>query len=111
MPLVEHILNGFNGTYFVYGQTGTGKTYTMGVLNQIDSRTQGVIPSALEFIFHFLQSNRQLVSYSVHLSFYQIYLEQIQDLLNPENKNMTIREEQGEVYVHDLVEVPVQNLE
>lgn len=47
----------------------------------------------------------------MHLSFFQIYLEQISDLLNPENKNMTIREEQGEVYIHDLVEVPVADLD
>ena len=32
-PLVINVLNGYNGTYFVYGQTGTGKTYTMGVLS------------------------------------------------------------------------------
>jgi len=36
-PLVDHVLNGYNGTYFVYGQTGTGKTHTMGVLQKIDS--------------------------------------------------------------------------
>ena len=33
LPLVMHVLNGYNGTYFVYGQTGTGKTHSMGVLN------------------------------------------------------------------------------
>ena len=32
LPLVMHVLNGYNGTYFVYGQTGTGKTHSMGVL-------------------------------------------------------------------------------
>ncbi len=47
----------------------------------------------------------------MHLSFYQIYQEQISDLLNPDNKNMTIREEQGEVFIHDLVEVQVHSLE
>lgn len=46
----------------------------------------------------------------MHLSFYQVYQEQISDLLNPENKNMQIREENGEVYIHDLVEVPVIDL-
>jgi hypothetical protein len=48
---------------------------------------------------------------SVHISFYQIYLEQISDLLNPEQRNLKVKEEQGEVYIHDLVEVPVENLE
>jgi hypothetical protein len=46
----------------------------------------------------------------VHLSFYQIYQEQIQDLFNPSNKNLQVREEFGEVFVEDLVEVPVKNL-
>ncbi len=50
-PLIEHVLDGFNGTYFVYGQTGTGKTHTMGVLNQIDEHSSGVIPSSLASIF------------------------------------------------------------
>ena len=36
LPLVLNVLNGYNGTYFVYGQTGTGKTHTMGVLNNIN---------------------------------------------------------------------------
>lgn len=44
LPLVQNVLNGYNGTYFVYGQTGTGKTYTMGVLNDIDSTCKGIIP-------------------------------------------------------------------
>ena len=33
LPLVMHVLNGYNGTYLVYGQTGTGKTHSMGVLS------------------------------------------------------------------------------
>ena len=44
LPLVYNVLNGYNGTYFFYGQTGTGKTYTMGVLNSIDIHSQGIIP-------------------------------------------------------------------
>ena len=51
MPLVSHVLNGYNGTYFVYGQTGTGKTFSMGVLNQIDAQTKGIVPNSLKFIF------------------------------------------------------------
>ena len=51
MPLVMHVLNGYNGTYLVYGQTGTGKTHTMGVLSQLDETSKGVVPQSLEFIF------------------------------------------------------------
>ena len=109
-----HVLNGYNGTYFVYGQTGTGKTHSMGVLSQIDETSKGIIPQSLEFIFSSLeelQKENLLSDWKVHISFFQIYLEQISDLLNPENKNMSIREEQGEVFVGDLVEVPVETLD
>ena len=51
LPLVMHVLNGYNGTYLVYGQTGTGKTHTMGVLSQIDETSKGIVPQSLEFIF------------------------------------------------------------
>eukprot|EP00347_Sterkiella_histriomuscorum_P006853 403351186 len=114
LPLVFHVLNGYHGCYFVYGQTGTGKTHTMGVLNQITPESQGIIPSSLDFIFRFFeeqQKSNQVQEWQVIISFYQIYQEQIQDLFNPVNKNLSVREENGEVFVEDLVEVPVHNLE
>jgi Cdc6-like AAA superfamily ATPase len=49
-----NVLNGYNGTYFVYGQTGTGKTHTMGVLNKIEKGDLGVIPQSVDFILNFL---------------------------------------------------------
>ena len=49
--------------------------------------------------------------WKVHISFFQIYLEQVSDLLNPQAQKMSIREEQGEVFVGDLVEVPVETLD
>ena len=55
LPLVMHVLNGYNGTYFVYGQTGTGKTHSMGVLSQINEESKGIIPQSLEFIFSSLE--------------------------------------------------------
>ena len=61
MPLAMHVLNGYNGTYFVYGQTGTGKTHSMGVLNQIDATSQGIVPNSLQYIFdslHDMQAKR-----------------------------------------------------
>ena len=56
MPLVQNVLQGYNGTYFVYGQTGTGKTHTMGVLSQISKTTPGIIPKSLDYIFKTLTS-------------------------------------------------------
>jgi len=65
----------------------------MGVLNKISKKSAGVIPLSIDFIFKFLEEQKRLnlngiVDWQVHLSFCQIYLEQIQDLLNPGKKNL-----------------------
>ena len=74
-PLVNSVLQGYNGTIFAYGQTGTGKTYTMQGVHK-NSERQGVIPRSFEHIFsHIAQScDRQ---YLVRASYLEIYKEQI----------------------------------
>ncbi|XP_060931248.1 kinesin-like protein KIF3B isoform X1 [Limanda limanda] len=101
-PLVDSVLLGFNGTIFAYGQTGTGKTYTMeGVRN--DPEKRGVIPNSFEHIFtHISRSQNQ--QYLVRASYLEIYQEEIKDLLS---KNQAHRLELRErpdtgVYVKDL---------
>lgn len=76
-PVVESALRGFNGTVLCYGQTGAGKTYTLGSL---DSEAIGMIPRALGEIFSSAAADSSH-SYSLHLSYLQIYKESIQDLL------------------------------
>ena len=49
-----HVLNGYNGTYFVYGQPGTGKTHSMGFLRELDASSLGIVPCSLEYIFNSL---------------------------------------------------------
>jgi Tfp pilus assembly pilus retraction ATPase PilT len=73
---VNHVLNGYNGTFFVYGQTGTGKTYTMGVLNEINDESSGVIVNSLEHIFNQLmmkQRKNVITEWQVNVSFFEIY--------------------------------------
>ena len=49
-PIVESVLEGYNGTVFAYGQTGTGKTFTMeGVSSQ--DHLKGIMPRAFDHIF------------------------------------------------------------
>lgn len=49
-PIVDNILEGYNGTIFAYGQTGTGKTHTMtGV--EGDPELEGIMPRAFNQIF------------------------------------------------------------
>ncbi|XP_062419058.1 kinesin-like protein KIF3B [Pungitius pungitius] len=101
-PLVDSVLLGFNGTIFAYGQTGTGKTYTMeGVRNDIEKR--GVIPNSFEHIFtHISRSQNQ--QYLVRASYLEIYQEEIKDLLSKDQtRRLELRERPDTgVYVKDL---------
>lgn len=101
-PLVESVLLGFNGTIFAYGQTGTGKTYTMeGIKNDLERR--GVIPNSFEHIFtHISRSQNQ--QYLVRASYLEIYQEEIRDLLSQDQaRRLELRERPDTgVYVKDL---------
>lgn len=52
-PLLKHALMGYNGTVFVYGQTGTGKTHTMGILSKLSYNSKGIIPLTLKYLFDY----------------------------------------------------------
>lgn len=101
-PLVESVLLGFNGTIFAYGQTGTGKTYTMEGVRD-DEERRGVIPNSFEHIFtHISRSQNQ--QYLVRASYLEIYQEEIRDLLQKDpSKRFELRERPDTgVYVKDL---------
>lgn len=125
VPIVQEVLEGFNCTIFAYGQTGTGKTYTMtgGMEDlayhsrELDERA-GVIPRAIKHIFGALESAE--AEYSVKASFLELYNEEITDLLAPDDANgsliggterkMTLMEDgKGGVLVRGLDEVIVKN--
>lgn len=97
-PIVNEVLEGFNCTIFAYGQTGTGKTYTMeGVARKSRNAGElpteaGVIPRAVEQIFHTLE--KQNAEYSMKVTFLELYNEEITDLLAPEDISRTSDERQ-----------------
>ncbi|XP_052801351.1 kinesin-II 95 kDa subunit-like [Mya arenaria] len=100
--LVDNVLQGFNGTIFAYGQTGTGKTFTMqGVKN--DPELRGVIPNSFEHIFNHI-SNSENQQYLVRASYLEIYQEEIRDLLSKDQKKRLELKERPDtgVYVKDL---------
>ncbi|CAJ2650555.1 unnamed protein product [Trifolium pratense] len=88
-PVVESVLDGYNGTIMAYGQTGTGKTYTLGRLGEEDTAARGIMVRAMEDIF----ANVSLETDSVSVSYLQLYMETIQDLLDPANDNIAIAED------------------
>lgn len=85
-PIVNEVLEGYNCTIFAYGQTGTGKTYTMEggarKKNGEFPNDAGVIPRAVRQIFDILEA--QNAEYSMKVTFLELYNEEITDLLAPE---------------------------
>lgn len=100
-PIVESVLDGYNGTIFAYGQTGTGKTHTME--GAPTPELQGIIPNSFSHVFEAIQgsANRQ---YLVRASFLEIYNEEIRDLLskNPKDKLELKETKESGVYVKGL---------
>ncbi|WOG91218.1 hypothetical protein DCAR_0310466 [Daucus carota subsp. sativus] len=93
-PIVNEVLDGFNCTVFAYGQTGTGKTYTMegGMRNKSGElpAEAGVIPRAVRQIFDTLEG--QNADYSMKVTFLELYNEEITDLLAPEDCSRSFAE-------------------
>lgn len=102
---VDDVLAGYNGTVFAYGQTGSGKTYTMMGADIEDREGKGIIPRIVEQIFDSIMQSDQTIEFTVKVSYMEIYMEKIRDLLLPQNDNLPIHEEKGKgVYVKGLGE-------
>ncbi|KAJ9155010.1 Kinesin-like protein [Pleurostoma richardsiae] len=109
---VDDILNGYNGTVFAYGQTGAGKSYTMMGTSIDDDEGRGVIPRIVEQIFASIMSSPSTIEYTVRVSYMEIYMERIRDLLAPQNDNLPVHEEKNRgVYVKGLLEIYVSSVQ
>lgn len=75
------VLNGYNGTIFAYGQTGSGKTYTMMGSDIADEKRRGIIPRITDQIFTSIMESPPTEEYLVKVSYMEIYMERIRDLL------------------------------
>ncbi|KAI9846935.1 MAG: kinesin motor protein cin8 [Thelocarpon superellum] len=97
-PMLHEMLAGYNCTIFAYGQTGTGKTYTMsGDMSDtlgLVSDAAGIIPRVLDSLFSTLEADG--AESSVKVSFIELYNEELRDLLSAEENNkLKIYEETG----------------
>lgn len=111
-PTVDDILNGYNGTVFAYGQTGAGKSYTMMGGDITDREQKGVIPRITEQIFESILQSESNIEYTVAVSYMEIYMERIRDLLRPDLDNLPIHEEKNKgVYVKGLSQVYVSSVD
>ena len=114
---------GFNATILAYGQTGAGKTFTMGSGYTIGLSREdiGLIPRVIEFIFQEVEARKQKAEFIIKCSFLEIYNEELHDLLEegnstmmdrimPAKKEISIREEKnGTISVYGLKEVTVKS--
>ncbi|KAI9350200.1 P-loop containing nucleoside triphosphate hydrolase protein [Obelidium mucronatum] len=99
--LIDSCCEGVNATIFAYGQTSSGKTYTMSG----DRNAPGMISLAINHIFDRINKSDDL-AYTVKVSYLEIYNENVNDLLSPANMNLTIREHSTlGVHVSGLTEV------
>lgn len=122
-------MNGYNGTVFAYGQTGSGKSHTMMGPDIDDREMKGIIPRITEQIFASIMSSPGNIEYLVKVSYMEIYMERIRDLLAREsmldaaqslkaltrsptaqNDNLPVHEDKVRgVYVKDLTDFYVSS--
>ncbi|KAL6720780.1 hypothetical protein ACLMJK_002705 [Lecanora helva] len=110
-PLLDNAFKGYNNCIFAYGQTGSGKSYSMMGYGE----EAGVIPRICQNMFERItefQKDKTL-TYTVEVSYLEIYNERVRDLLNPATKgNLKVREHPSTgPYVEDLAKLAVRSFE
>ena len=104
-PIIEDVLQGFNGTIFAYGQTASGKTHTMTGHDIFDPVTMGIIPRMISTVFDKIEFANENIEFAVKVSYSELYLEKINDLIDNDKKNLKIRQERSKgVYIAGLSE-------
>ncbi|KTF71497.1 hypothetical protein cypCar_00041764 [Cyprinus carpio] len=102
--IVKDVLEGYNGTIFAYGQTSSGKTHTMeGNLHDPDG--MGIIPRIVQDIFNYIYSMDENLEFHIKVSYFEIYLDKIRDLLDVSKTNLSVHEDKNRVpYVKGCTE-------
>uniref|UniRef100_A0A671V4B0 Kinesin-like protein n=1 Tax=Sparus aurata TaxID=8175 RepID=A0A671V4B0_SPAAU len=102
--IVKDVLSGYNGTIFAYGQTSSGKTHTMeGKLH--DPHQMGIIPRIAEDIFNHIFAMDENLEFHIKVSYFEIYMDKIRDLLDVTKTNLSVHEDKNRVpYVKGCTE-------
>lgn len=103
-PIVKDVLSGYNGTIFAYGQTSSGKTHTMeGILG--DTNLMGIIPRIVDDIFTYIYQMDENLEFHIKVSYFEIYMDKIRDLLDVTKTNLAVHEDKNRVpYVKGATE-------
>ncbi|XP_070699073.1 kinesin heavy chain [Pempheris klunzingeri] len=102
--IVKDVLGGYNGTIFAYGQTSSGKTHTMEG-NLHDPEGMGIIPRIAEDIFEHIFALDENLEFHIKVSYFEIYMDKIRDLLDVTKTNLSVHEDKHRVpYVKGCTE-------
>ncbi|XP_029990171.1 kinesin heavy chain isoform X2 [Sphaeramia orbicularis] len=102
--IVKDVLGGYNGTIFAYGQTSSGKTHTMEG-NLHDPQGMGIIPRIAEDIFEHIFAMDENLEFHIKVSYFEIYMDKIRDLLDVTKTNLSVHEDRNRVpYVKGCTE-------
>ncbi|CAL1294918.1 unnamed protein product [Larinioides sclopetarius] len=109
-PIIDNVLEGYNGTIFAYGQTGTGKTFTMEGNRDI-AEQKGIIPNSFAHIFGHIAKAEGDKRFLVRATYLEIYNEEVRDLLGKDQSVCLEVKERPDigVYVKNLTGVVVKN--
>ena len=102
-PIVDSVLQGYNGGIICYGETGTGKTYTI----------KEIIPQVISQVFNYInESDSGNELFKIDISIIEIYKEQVNDLIDINNTNLNLVETKNKILVIDnLTHVGVSSKE
>ncbi|CAF2448869.1 unnamed protein product [Rotaria sp. Silwood2] len=102
--IVKDVLSGYNGTIFAYGQTSSGKTHTMEGVMSSDGQ-QGIVPRIVQDIFNHIYTLDANLQFQIKVSYFEIYLDKIRDLLDVSKTNLAVHEDKNRVpYVKGVTE-------
>lgn len=100
LPLMQSVLDGYNVCIFAYGQTGSGKTFTM----QGNQAHPGVNVRALTNLFDLVADKGDDYIFEMSISIFEIYCDQIRDLLISNSAPLSIRQEKRDGRVHNYID-------
>ena len=108
-PIIDSVFQGFNGTLMAYGQTASGKTFTMMGSDVIECKNKGIIPRMACKVFDHIEQADRNFEFSVKVAFCEIYMEKIRDLIRPLGNLKMIEDRRKGVYIQGLTEDYVSN--
>lgn len=103
VKIAEGVMQGFNGTIFAYGQTSSGKTFTMNGPDVDNPQLMGIIPRMVMTVFEKIEKSDEHIEFNVKIGYCEIYMEKIRDLLDPTKDNLKVNEDKARgVYINGL---------